>query len=73
MDGGAGQRLRVHGQRLVGHSERREREIDEGRECSGASIWEEEMCSRDGALVVAVWVLEVGDAMRCWAVVTEWV
>ena len=49
----AGLPPREHGQRLEGHSERRGREIDEGRECSGVLTLEWEMYSRDGATVLA--------------------
>ena len=61
----AGRQPREHGRQSEGHSERRGREIDEGRECSGVSILEWEMCSRDGAMVLAEWVLEAGDATWC--------
>lgn len=58
----AGLQPREHDQRSEGHSERRGREIDEGRECSGVLTLEWEMYSRDGAKVLAEWVLEAGDA-----------
>jgi hypothetical protein len=73
MGGGAGQRLREHDPRSEERSERRGREIGGGRECSGASILGWEMCSRDGAMAAAEWVLEVGDATRCWVAVMGWV
>ena len=68
----AGLPLRGHGRRLEAHSERRGREIDEGRECSGVLILEWEMYSRDGAMVLVEWALEAGDATRCWVAETEW-
>lgn len=72
MGENAGLPPREHGQRLEGHSERRGREIDEGRECSGALILEWEMYSRDAAMELVGWVLEAGDATRCWVVEMEW-
>lgn len=61
----AGLQLREHGRQSEGHSERRGREIDEGRECSGVLTLEWEMYSRDGVMVLAEWVLEAGDATWC--------